>query len=144
MTYGYSLALLASVLWGLNYSLSQRALTSLPALQLYFLRSLCGTLLSAVAWVAFRRPLNQLGSVDASVLSYRLLATTLLVGTVAGIIICASIKSLNASRAAIIETSYPFFIMLFSYLLFNEAITPAVAFGGLLMFCGAAVVILWG
>ena len=144
MGYGYFLAILAAALWGLNYALDQRALSSLPVLKLYFLHSIFGVVVSAAIWVGMGRPLAHLSLFSTHSISLRLIALTLVIGTAAGLVIFASIQALNASRASVIEISYPFFVALFSYLLFGETINWAVLAGGATIFCGAAIIVVWG
>lgn len=60
---------------------------------------------------------------------------------VAELFIALSITSKNATLAGLIEVSYPLFIILFSYLLFKENhVNWGIALGGLLIFCGVAMV----
>lgn len=141
MNAGYLLALVASILWGLTYCLDQKVLASLSAYQLYFLHSLFGVLLSGLIWLAQGRPLGDLFVIDSNQLSPKVLLLTLLVGASAGLAIFGSIQILGASRASILEISYPLFVVLFSFFLFKEVITMPILIGGLLIFIGSAVVI---
>ena len=141
MIYGYFLAFAASALWGLNYALDERVLKALSVPQLYFLHSLFGVLVSASIFIFTGRSLADLWTIDTNILSYRLLGTTLLVGTLAGLAIFGSVQSLTAARASILEISYPFFVAFFSYVIFGEPIKATVLLGGFLMFCGAAVIV---
>ncbi|MBN8549877.1 MAG: EamA family transporter [Deltaproteobacteria bacterium] len=144
MMYGYFLAFLAAALWGLNYSLDQRALAALSVWQLYFLHSVFGVIITALISICLRHPLTDLFMIDSTVISPRLLGATLLVGTAAGLAIFGSVSALGASKASILEISYPFFVALFSYLIFGESIKGIVLLGGLMMFLGAAIIVKWG
>jgi drug/metabolite transporter (DMT)-like permease len=59
----------------------------------------------------------------------------------ANFLIFSGIKSLDASTASIIEIAYPFFVVLFSYVIFLS--TPNIYFfiGGILVFVGCSIII---
>ena len=62
-SYGYILAIAASILWGLTYCLDERVLSSLSVFKLYFLHCLCGVLISAAIMLAQGH--SPLGSISA-------------------------------------------------------------------------------
>ncbi|MBU0721939.1 DMT family transporter [Patescibacteria group bacterium] len=66
---------------------------------------------------------------------------SIILGTLANFFIFSGIKRLDASTASIVEISYPFFIVLFSYVLFRS--TPNIYFfiGGILVFIGSVIII---
>lgn len=55
-----------------------------------------------------------------------------------------SIDKLGASMAAMIEISYPLFVVLFCYLLMGTTVNWAVLLGGGLIFAGSCVIMLFG
>jgi len=69
----------------------------------------------------------------------------LVTGVAANYLISRSIQASNATLAGLIELAYPVFTVAFTWLLFgHNHLTPAVAFGGLLIMAGAAVIGLAG
>jgi drug/metabolite transporter (DMT)-like permease len=143
MAAGYLLALAASVLWGLTYCLDQKVLTSLSVDKLYFLHSLFGVILCGAIWLLKGRSFGELFAVDPAQLDPKVLVIALLVGAAAGLAIFGSVQILGASKASILEISYPVFVALFSILFFGEVLTTPVILGGLLIFAGSAIVISW-
>jgi drug/metabolite transporter (DMT)-like permease len=66
---------------------------------------------------------------------------SVVLNVLASFLIIVSIKELNASTASIIEISYPFFVIIFSYFLFKQSLTPVFLLGALLIFAGSFVII---
>jgi drug/metabolite transporter (DMT)-like permease len=141
---GYLLAFTAAASWGLPYALDQRALESLPVVKLYFFTSVFGVLVSTVLWLMSNRPLSGLVTIDPTQTSFPFLLLTLAVGALAGLSIFGSIHLLGATKAAILEISYPLFAALFSYLIFSQALSFWVGVGALLILAGTAVIVAWG
>jgi drug/metabolite transporter (DMT)-like permease len=139
---GFLLAVLASALWGLTYCLDERVLAGLSIYRLYFLHSLCGVLVVGSLLLLQGHSPMSLVRIDGPGVSLPLLATTMLVGTAAGLAIFGSIQALGASRAAVLEISYPLFVAVFAYLLFREPLAPAVLVGGVFIFIGATIIVL--
>jgi len=140
---GYVLAFLASVLWGLTYCLDERVLAGMSAPRLFFLHSLCGCVVVGGALVLQGTAPADLVRIDVPGVSRGLLLTNVLVGVLAALAIFASIQSLGAARAAVLEISYPLFVAIFSVLLFRERLDPAVLVGGGFIAAGAAIIVLW-
>ncbi len=141
MVLGYTLAILASALWGLTYVLDQKVLSSLSVFKLYFLHSCFGVMIAGLILLFQGQSLTELFSYDATKLSVRIVTLTLLVGAVASLAIFGSIQTLGAAKASILEISYPFFVAIFSFLLFRETITLPVLIGGLFIFLGAVIIV---
>ena len=140
MEIGFIYAIGASIVWGLAYTLDQLILESVSHLVLLFVHSVLASvvtlplilLLEPRGLVAFSQTLQTL--------TWLVLATVTL-AVLAGFFILASIKALDAQTASIIEISYPFFVVLFSMLIFRS--TPSAAFflGAGLLFIGSFIVI---
>lgn len=141
---GYLLAFLASALWGLTYTLDEKVLEDLPPVKVYFLHCVVGMFISGSVWLANGgRPLGLLPS-SAETANRRILLASMLIGCIAGLAIVISIVRLGASLAAILEISYPIFVLVFSWLLFGKTTNRSVLVGGALIFLGSAIIILFG
>jgi drug/metabolite transporter (DMT)-like permease len=140
---GYVLAVLASVLWGLTYCLDERVLASLSVFKLYFLHCLCGVLVAGAILLAQGNSPAALFAIDTTKLGLPLLALTLATATAAALAILGSIQLLGAGKSAVLEISYPLFVALFSVYLFRGQLPPAVVVGGVFIFIGSAIIVLW-
>jgi drug/metabolite transporter (DMT)-like permease len=141
---GYVLAVLASVLWGLTYCLDERVLASLSVFKLYFLHCLCGVVVSAAIMLAQGDSPGSLLRFDTKAASLSLVGLTLVTATAAALCILGSIQLLGADTSAVLEISYPFFVALFSVLLFQGHLSFPVVLGGGFIFVGAAIIVLAG
>lgn len=139
---GYTLALVASVLWGLTYCLDERVLASLSVTRLYFLHCLCGTLIAGAILLAQGQAPAALFRFDAAGAGRGLVALTLLTATAAALCILGSIQVLGAHRSAVLEISYPLFVAVFSTLFFQGRLDLPVIVGGGFILVGAAIVVL--
>jgi len=139
---GYTLALLASVLWGLTYCLDERVLAGLSVMRLYFLHCLCGTVIAGAILLAQGQAPASLVRLDAAGAGRGLVALTLVTATTAALCILGSIQLLGAHRSAVLEISYPLFVALFSMLFFHGRLEPPVLVGGGFILVGAAIVVL--
>ena len=143
MAAGYVLAVLASSLWGLTYCLDERLLAGQSVYRLYYLHTLGGLAVTApLLWWRGESLLPVGGAAPAggSASPAWLIIVTMLVATIAAVSILKSIQLLGAQRAAVFEISYPLFVVLFGALLFDQAVSPRVLLGGLLIFAGAFVI----
>jgi drug/metabolite transporter (DMT)-like permease len=135
------LSLLASILWGLTYVLSQHLYYRISVYSFISLTSFfvfVATLLAAYFSSTLGADLAALASSRRLVF---LLAAAGLTSVFAEILIGLSIKNKNATLASLIEVSYPFFIALFAGLLFKEPSPRATTMvGGLLILAGVFVI----
>jgi drug/metabolite transporter (DMT)-like permease len=139
---GYALAVLAAVLWGLTYCLDERVLAGLSVFKLYFLHCVCGALVAgAILLVQGTSPAGLFGF-DTAKASLLLVAVTLATATTAALAILGSIQLLGAGRSAVLEISYPFFVAVFSVLLFHGQLQLPVVIGGIFIFIGSAIIVL--
>ncbi|MDO8482718.1 MAG: DMT family transporter [bacterium] len=139
---GFIYAVAAAVTWGLVYAIDQKILTKVSPLSLLFVNSLLALIvtLPVLFW-----DLNSVKTLLASgKQNLILIITSLLLGTAASFFIFSAIKNLDASTASIIEITYPIFVILFSFLLFKQAINIYFALGALLIFAGTVIVIKFG
>lgn len=139
METGFIYAIGAAVIWGLVYAIDQKLLYGISPLTLLFFNTLIAAAVM-LPFVLFRN-----GSIKEAVVSGKINWTLIIfaaaLATLANFLIFSSIKTLNASLASIIEIAYPFFVVLFSYILFRS--TPNIYFfiGGILVFVGSIIII---
>ena len=141
-TYGYLLAFLAAVLWGLTYCLDERVLVSLSVAKLYFFHCLFGLLVAVTILLVQGNSLGSLFLIEPATSSLPLVILTLATATAAALAILLSIQLLGANTSAVLEISYPLFVVIFSLLLFKEQLQPQVVVGGLFIFLGSAIIVL--
>lgn len=136
----YVAAIGAAVVWGLHYPLLEHALKRLSwvtVLTLTLLPLLIVVPLYhrqiAADWILFQ-------SLDwPARLPILAIALTSAAGT---LLLMASIAGKNATLAALIEISYPVFVVLFTWLLFGEFhLTPRILLGAGLIFAGVLLII---
>lgn len=136
---GFVYAILAAVTWGLVYAIDQKILDRVSPVSYL----LVGYILSLIMILPFA--LFDLDGVKTLLSSGRnnLLLIVLATGLalLASFFIFSSIKLLDASTASIFEIAYPFFVVLFSVLLYGQVINGYFALGAALLFAGAVVII---
>ncbi len=136
---GFLYAIGAAVTWGLVYTLDQKILSNVSPITLLFIDSLITAILM-LPFVFFDN-----GSVKALFSSGKtnlaLVGLSLALALLANFLIFSSIKIVGSSAASIIEIAYPFFVILFSFILFRS--TPNIYFfmGGILIFIGSIIII---
>jgi drug/metabolite transporter (DMT)-like permease len=135
------LALGASAMWGLSYTLNGQVFKRISPISSLAL----GTVVTAIFMVVAAIVTGALKRDFTIVLSSKKLIAMLVIQTVALILaelfICYSIAGKSAVLAGLIEISYPIFIALFTYLIFKEGIANVgTLVGGALIFVGVAVV----
>lgn len=138
MNLGFAFALAAAVAWGLVYAIDQKLLAQTSPLALLFLDSLI-TAAVLVPFVWFeRRELANLFHAGTATLG--LLAISALLAILAGWFILSGIQLIGAAEASVVEIAYPFFVVLFSIILYGfEPTVPFIA-GGILIFSGASLI----
>ena len=139
------LALTASLLWGLNYVLAEKAMLRISPLTLMALELFVGAVLATVAALlsgSFRHDLALLARDRGSML---LVGASVVAFTTANTAIFYSVATKNATLAGLVEISYPLFIALFTWLLFREShLNAAVVAGAALIAAGVTVIMLRG
>lgn len=139
---GFILAVLAAVLWGLTYCLDERVLASMSVFKLYFLHCVCGVLVCGLILLAQGASPSSLLAIDTTKVGLPLIGLTLVTATSAALAILGSIQFLGASKSAVLEISYPLFVVLFSVLFFQGQLQLSVVVGGLFIFIGSAIIVL--
>lgn len=133
-------ALLAAILWGLNYSLSERILNSISPVTLLALEMTTGGILFAIVanFTSLKQDWKTL-MVEPNLFWITLLEVIVVI--IASFCIVVSVHAKNATAAGIIELIYPLFIILFSWLLFGENhVNTSVIVGGILIFIGVLLI----
>jgi len=139
---GYTLAILAAVLWGLTYCLDERVLVGMSVFKVYFLHCLGGAFIAGVILLAQGESPGAMLRLAAPGVSTPLVLLTLVTATSAALAILGSIQLLGAGTSAVLEISYPLFVAVFSVLFFGGRLEWPVVVGGGFIFVGAAIVAL--
>jgi drug/metabolite transporter (DMT)-like permease len=137
----FFLALLTAVTWGITYTCTEQ-ITKAIDIKTYLLIS-CGvsTLLYGIwGWVDGSIVKDITSSNFQSVMPY------LIIGILASDIACyssvAAVKSGGASFAAIIEISYPLWVIVFTSILSGKStVNMQTIIGGLIIFAGSLLVV---
>jgi len=142
MNKGYIYAIVASVAWGMAYTLDQKVLERFSPTALLFVHAL--VTVAVTVPIFFLAPGTARGMLSATKNQWFVaLASTLLI-IAANWCILASIKMLGASTASVFEISYPLFVVLFSFLVFRTVVTMPFMIGALLIFLGSVIIIRFG
>ncbi len=133
-------AILAAILWGLNYALAEKILYSISPASLMALEMIVGAVIfTLVSYFTTMKEDMQVLLTQPSIrwLTFAEITVVLL----ASFFIFASIYLKNATVAGIIELIYPLFIILFSWILFHEThVNLAVIIGGIMIFVGVIII----
>lgn len=137
------LALSAAVLWGLGYTINQNTLKVFSPLELLFFESLIITIILGIyLLVSGKLPTLLIKLQDWRNLG--LIALSSFIYMAASILIFTSINSSNATIAAIIESCYPIFTVIFAFLIFGEIQLNLIsALGFMLIIAGIILVKLY-
>ena len=137
------LSLTAAALWGLDYALTEKALTrvSIPTLMILHL---VATIIVVIVYSIIKGGiLNDFNTIINDRKLMLIILTAIVSSAIAGILIYASIVAKNAALAGLVEISYPIFIIIFSYLIFGQShLTKSVIIGGIMIFAGVATIYL--
>jgi drug/metabolite transporter (DMT)-like permease len=135
-------AIVAAVIWGINYAVGGRLLQrGISAAGLLFLDVIFALIALGAyftftgQWTLFTGQVRQLQG------NYGWLFIAMAAGTVANFLSLLAIQHKNATLASLIEISYPFFVALFAWLLFRDVqLSWATALGGFLILAGIAII----
>lgn len=134
----------ASILWGLDYALTEKILKkisfpTLLSIELFF--GFISMLAISLVLGSYKTDFHTI--TNSKTLLYLVIGITLSFAF-ANTFIVLSIQGKNASIAGLIEIAYPLFIVLFSWLLFKENnLNLATWIGGGLVFVGVSVIYLF-
>lgn len=133
-------ALFAAILWGLNYSLNERILSSISTLTLLAIEMTAGAIIfSSLSYFSSFKQDWQTMINEPNL--FILIAIEALVLTLASLFIVISIQAKNATAAGIIELIYPLFTIFFSWVLFQKYhVNASVIVGGFFIFLGVILI----
>jgi drug/metabolite transporter (DMT)-like permease len=136
----YVAALGAAMAWGVHYPLVDHALKRLSWVSVFVLTLLP---LLVVAPLFHKQLAADFAVLRALDWSARAPILAIMLTSAAGaVLLFLSIAGKNATLAALIEISYPVFVVLFAWLLFGEYhLTPRVMLGAGLVFAGVLLII---
>jgi drug/metabolite transporter (DMT)-like permease len=136
----YVAALGAAMVWGVHYPLVDFALKRLSWVSVFVLTLLP---LLVVAPLYHRQLAADLALLRTLDWSERAPILAIMLTSAAGaVLLFLSIAGKNATLAALIEISYPVFVVLFAWLLFGEYhLTARVLLGAALVFAGVLLII---
>ncbi|MGO8699412.1 MAG: EamA family transporter [Limisphaerales bacterium] len=136
-------AIVASILWGVEYSLTERVLSRISVSSLLTVVMFCGFLMMLAISLITGVYKTDLVTLSESKKTLALVLSIVLSFNVANACIVLSIGDRNATISGLIEVSYPLFIALFSWVFFRENnLTPGTVLGGLLVASGVVLIYL--
>ncbi len=139
---GYFYAIAAAVVWGLVYALDQRILEKISPSMLMFINGLFAVLILLPLLLLQTNEFKDLIKMDKSTI--KLISIVMILSLVASLLIFYAIQHLGSPKAAIFEIAYPFFVVIFSYFLFQSSVNGYFMLGTLLLFIGSAIIIKLG
>lgn len=137
---GIVYALGAAILWGLVYAFDQKILTKTSPLGILFLGSLITVFVTLPFVFSNSESIKPILYSNNKKFLYLLVGTQFIV-ILAEFFIFSSIKIVGASFASIFEIAYPFFVAIFTLILFGGSLNIYFWGGALLMFLGGVVII---
>lgn len=139
---GYLFALLAAVFWGLIYAIRQKTLPIISPVGMMFINGIVSLACLTPLVLSNGKHLDSFLKAGWGNIALVLFAACCaLIGTW---LMMVSIDKLNASVAALVEISYPLFVVLFCWLFFGTTIGWPVLLGGMMIFGGSAVILIYG
>jgi drug/metabolite transporter (DMT)-like permease len=135
----YLLAILGAILWGLHYPLLGKALESWSPLTLAFVSSMSISIIIICIHKELFVELKSIFEADTNkkLLLFGIVATSF----AATYMVNLAISIGNVSTVALIEISYPIFVIIFGYLIFgNNTMTMPMIFGAALVVIGIGII----
>lgn len=138
-TIGFIYAIAAAVTWGLVYTIDQKILFKVSPLSLLFIGSLITSIITfPILLFDSQSVKNLLGSGRVNL---GLILLSVFLATLANLFIFSGIKILGASTASVFEIAYPFFVILFSFLIFRNSLNLYFLLGSVFIFLGSFIII---
>ena len=137
---GFIFAIASAILWGFIYTIDQKILEKISPVSLIFLNAILLAIVLCPFFLTDGKSIEAIGHSGKNFLG--LFIITILLSGVASILLLFAVKILGSSTASILEISYPFFAILFSFLLFGATINTPFMIGGGLIFVGSMLIIL--
>ena len=133
-------AISAALVWGVHYVLLGRALTAVSPITMYWLPTVPLTLMLPFYYKTLVSDYNTLMSStqDVKISAGIAMCTSVL----ASVLLYKAIHSSNATYASLIEITYPIFVVIAGWLIFDEThLSMPVIIGGLLVMLGTGIII---
>jgi drug/metabolite transporter (DMT)-like permease len=128
----------AALTWGLVYTVDQKILTELSPVTLLFIQAVVTVLVLAPFVFVQHEAFESVRSLSRPTMYF--LFASLVLTVCANVLIFYSIQHLGASTAALLEITYPLFVVFFVLVLFGTAPNVYVLLGGGLILIGAMLV----
>src|SRR5665213_416334 len=135
---GYFYAIGAAITWGVVYTIDQRILRNMSPSTLLFVDSLITAVLLLPVVLCDKGTESSLSGISGRTWLY--IVASLCLAALANLFIFSSIKFVGASSASILEIAYPFFVVIFSFFVFQAVPDVSALIGGILIFTGTAII----
>lgn len=139
---GYFYAIMAAIAWGFVYAIDQKILDKISPPVLILINSVFSIAILLPLLLFYSNELKNIITLDKP--SLKIIGLSLIFTLVANLLIYIAIQHLGSSKAAIFEIAYPFFVVIFSILMFQAHVNGYFIFGSLLLFIGSAIIITLG
>lgn len=136
---GFLYALGAAVAWGFVYTIDQLILNEVSPRALLLIDAVL-TMIIALPFLIFYRGVG-IPTDGISLKTWAYILIALFIGILANYFIFSSISSSGASYASIIEISYPFFVVIFSYFILKAVPNWSFLIGAIFLFIGSAIIV---
>lgn len=138
------MALFAAVLWGLGYTINQITLKTFSAYELLFFESITVSFVLG-GYLVYTKQIGSFITKLTNPKELMIIIASSAIYTVASILIFKSISSSNATIAAIIESCYPIFTVIFAFIIFGQLqLNLASVIGFIMILSGIILVKLYG
>lgn len=132
----------AAVIWGLVYTLDQKILKSQSPATLLFISSFITLIIMTPFVMIDSNPIKEF--ISSGKANIFLVIVAIILAALANFLIFSGIKVIGASSVSLIELSYPFFVVLFSLIIFRTSPNIYFLLGGVLIFLGSFVIYKFG
>lgn len=139
---GYLYAIMAAITWGFVYAIDQKILDKVSPAVLILINSIFSIIILSPILLFHSNQLKNITSLDKS--SIKIIGLSLIFTLLANLFIYLAIQHLGSSKAAIFEIAYPFFVVIFSILMFQAHVNGYFILGAILLFIGSAIIITLG
>ncbi len=139
---GYFYAIAAAVTWGFVYAIDQKILNKVSPSMLVLINAFFSMAVLLPFVFLKSKNFKEITTLDRPTVNYIILS--LIFTLSANLLIYIAIQHLGSSKAAIFEIAYPFFVVIFSIMMFNAQVNGYFVLGALLMFIGSAIIITLG
>jgi len=136
---GITFAVLASVAWGLVYTIDQKILGLMSPLAWLAISSLIAAIITLPVLFLHQEEIKAVFQSGRN--NVLLMIGTQFLIVLATLFIFSAIKHLGAVTANIFEITYPLFVVIFSLLMFGGRISLSFGVGALFIFLGSLIII---